>query len=209
MQKTDLTKLYKSYYKASAQPELVNIEAARFISISGTGDPSGPVFAACIEALYGVAYTIKFAAKAEGNDFTVAKLEGLWDFDESKYKDISMQDAPLKIPRSEWNFRLLIRMPEFIKPEHLKYATGVVIEKKKNPQAAQVQWFEMEAHQAVQAMHTGPFDKEPETLEMILFFCQERQLLKAGLHHEIYLSDFRKTSADKLKTILREPVKQG
>ena len=93
MKKTDLRKLYKSYYSATAKPQLVNLEASRYLSICGKSDPSGSLFAAKIQALYATAYAIKFSYKAKDLDFTVAKLEGLWWFDEQQYAGISMQEA--------------------------------------------------------------------------------------------------------------------
>lgn len=206
MEKTDLTKIYKRYYTAAKKPELIDVEQARYIAVHGKGDPSGELFALCVEALYTVAYTIKFAGKAEGNDFTVAKLEGLWSFDESKYNKVSATDAPVQVPRSEWNYRLLIRMPDHITSMHLDRAVKTAFEKKQKKEINKVEWFEMEAHKAVQMLHTGSFDKEPETLALIGEFMEQAKLVKKGAHHEIYLSDFRKTSPEKLRTILREPV---
>jgi hypothetical protein len=105
MDKLDLTKKYKSYYTAKTKPELVEIEKARFLSITGKGDPSEKAFAGKIQALYATAYTIKFMLKEKGKDFTVAKLEGLWWFDHKKYGGFSMDEAPKKIPRSEWGIQ--------------------------------------------------------------------------------------------------------
>lgn len=208
MQKTDLTKTYKSYYTAKAKPQLLSIEKARYISISGKGDPSSEQFAGKISALYPVAYALKFMCKAAGNDFTVAKLEGLWWFDEQKFAGVSMEEAPVKIPRAEWEYRLLIRLPEFVSAAQVQAAVETVSVKKKLPLAKEVTYFEMEEGECVQALHTGPFDKEPETLSQIDIFMVVNALGKNGLHHEIYLSDFRKTPPEKLKTILREPVKK-
>ncbi len=207
MTKLDLTKEYKAYYTAKSKPELVTIEKARFLSMTGKGDPSGEGYADNLEALYSVAYTLKFRCKEAGNDFVVAKLEGLWNFDEEKYKGITVHEAPLKIPRSEWNYRMLIRMPDFVTKEHLEQAVETVVRKKQISLASNVEWYEMEEGKVVQMLHVGPFSDEPETLKQIMAFCEEHKLSKNGLHHEIYLSDFRKTVPEKLKTILREPVK--
>jgi hypothetical protein len=207
MEKLDLTKLYKSYYTAKSKPMLVTIEPAQYLSIAGKGDPSSEEFADRVEALYGTAYTVKFMSKANGKDFVVAKLEGLWWFDETQYGDISMSEAPTRIPRSEWCYRLLIRMPEFITKELVQEAIETLIAKKKNLQPANVKLYFKEAEKAVQMLHTGPFDKEPETLEQISAFIKQHNFSRDGRHHEIYLSDFRKTAPEKLRTILREPVK--
>ncbi|QEC42442.1 GyrI-like domain-containing protein [Pseudobacter ginsenosidimutans] len=207
MEKTDLTKTYKQYYTAKATPELVIIEAAQFLSITGKGDPSGPAFADSIQALYTAAYGIKFFYKDQGKDFMVAKLEGLWKFDTTIYKDVSMSDAPKLIPRSEWEYRLLIRLPGFVSKVVVAKALPEIAAKKNIPRAGEVEWFEMNEGKSVQILHVGPFSTEPESLQKIADFCKEKELQQNGLHHEIYLSDFRKTPEAKLKTILREPVK--
>ena len=98
-------------------------------------------------------------------------------------------------------------MPDFVKREEVENAIKAVLEKKQLFLAQEVELYEMNEGKAVQMLHKGPFNKEPETLEQMNKFMQANNFHKNGLHHEIYLSDFRKTSPDKLKTILREPVK--
>jgi len=208
MEKLDLTKQYKSYYSARLKPEIVNIEPAVFLSLTGKGDPSGSSFAADITALYATAYTIKFACKTKGRDFTVAKLEGLWWYDEEKYKGRTISEASLLVPRNEWEYRLLIRLPEFVGPHDVKKATEAVVAGKKIMRAAGITFYETSEGAVVQMLHIGPFADEPATLEIMAAFMDEHRLGRNGLHHEIYLSDFRKTAPGKLKTILREPVKK-
>lgn len=207
MEKLDLTKKYKSYFTAKTKPELVHIEPAQFISICGKGDPSEKPFADRVEALYSTAYTIKFEFKAKDKDFVVSKLEGLWWFDETKYVSKSIATAPADIPRREWEYRLLIRMPDFVSKKDIDKATICVIEKKNIQVAKAIEYFTMTEGKSVQMLHVGPFSQEPETLRQIAAFVEVNKLIKNGLHHEIYLSDFRKTAPNKLKTILREPVK--
>jgi hypothetical protein len=207
MEKLDLTRKYKTYYKAGTKPEVVEIEEAQFLSITGKGDPSAPEFVDKIQALYATAYTLKFMFKAKGRDFGVAKLEGLWWFDETKYKSVSISEAPKKIPRSEWEYRLLIRLPDYVTDQAVKTSVKAVIEKNQLQLANDVRFFKMTEGKAVQMLHIGPFDREPESLEKMNEFMRANTFEKNGLHHEIYLSDFRKTPPGKLKTILREPVK--
>jgi hypothetical protein len=207
MEKLDLTKKYKTYYTASSKPALVTIEKAQFLSITGKGDPSQKEFSEKIQALYSTAYTIKFMYKAKEKDFAVAKLEGLWWFDEQKYKVLTMDEAPKTVPRSEWEYRLLIRLPDYVTQSDVSSAIETVLSKKQLALANEVALFEMTEGKCVQMMHVGPFDKEPESLQKIFAFCRANNLQKNGSHHEIYLSDFRKTAPDKLKTILREPVR--
>jgi len=204
--KLDLTKQYKAYYTAKNMPELVPIAAATFLSITGKGDPAAPEFAQNIQALYASAYTIKFACKAADQDFVVPKLEGQWWYDERKYAGISMKDSPVQIARSEWEYRMLIRMPVFVTATIADAAIEQVIAKKQLMLARAVSLFTIPAHSAVQMMHIGPFATEPETLQQMILFMETNKLQRGGLHHELYLTDFRKTPQEKLRTILREPV---
>lgn len=209
MEKLDLAKLHKTYFTAKTAPEIVDIETARFLSILGKGDPSSEAFLADIQALYPVAYAIKFACKTLGKDFTVSKLEGLWWFDEQRFGGLSAAEAPQKVPRSEWEYRLLVRLPDFVDEKMVETAVETALSKKKSERAAAVHFFEMTEGKCVQMMHLGPYDSEPVSLQKIIDFCHSQGLAKNGLHHEIYLSDFRKTEPEKLKTILREPVKSA
>jgi hypothetical protein len=186
---------------------LVQIEKAQFISICGKGDPSDKVFGERIEALYATAYTIKFVFKAKGSDFSVSKLEGLWWFDETKYVNKSIANAAVEISRSDWEYRLLIRMPDFVAKSDLNTATAAVVKKKDIQLAREIEYFTMTEDRSVQMLHVGPFSTEPDSLQQISAFMETNKLSRNGLHHEIYLSDFRKTKPEKLKTILREPVK--
>lgn len=205
MEKLDLTKKYKTYFTAKTKPELVNIEKAQFLSLQGKGDPSSKAFAENIEALYPTAYALKFDCKAQGHDFVVSKLEGLWWYDEKKYPNKTIATA-VDVPRSEWEYRLLIRLPDTVKKKDLDRAKQSVMEKKNLPLVQQIEFFTMTEGSCVQMLHVGPFSTEPESLQLMNAFMAANNLGRNGLHHEIYLSDFRKTEPHKLKTILREPV---
>lgn len=207
MEKLDLTKRYKSYYTAKNKPELVHIEKAQYLAIQGKGDPSGEEFMQKIQAIYPVAYALKFAFKAQGKDFVVAKLEGLWWYDEKRFTNATIDNAPKTIPRSEWEYRLLIRIPDYVEEKDVQTAVRACFESKGEAAVREVSYFEMKEGKVAQMLHTGPFDSEPETLAKLNDFITANALGRNGLHHEIYLSDFRKTSPEKLKTILREPVK--
>ncbi len=207
MLKLDLSKQLKSYFSASSKPAIIDIAAAQYLSICGKGDPSETAFSKAIEALYSTAYAIKFAYKAAGSDFVVSKLEGLWWFDENKYAGKSPSNAALEVPRSEWQYRLLIMLPSFVTADAVNIAQQTVGNKKGIQLAKTCELFEMTEGKVVQMMHVGPFATEPETIQQIMLFCEKEKLGKNGHHHEIYLSDFRKTEPAKLKTILREPVR--
>lgn len=207
MEKLDLTKKHKAYFTAKTKPELIDIEPAQYLSILGKGDPNEDAFAKNIEAIYSTAYALKFIYKAKEKDFVVSKLEALWWFDEEKYPGMNMANCAVEVPRSEWSYRLLVRLPEYVQEADVPTAIQTVITKKNIELAKQVEYFSMTEGKCVQMLHVGSFATEPETLQQILAFCEQNKLGKNGLHHEIYLSDFRKTAPEKLKTILREPVK--
>lgn len=207
MEKLDLTKRYKTYYTAKTIPEIVDFHTTSYVSILGKGDPSGEAFAADIQLLYPVVYALKFACKALGKDFAVPKLEGLWWYDEQQFGNPSMAEAPLKVPRSAWEYRLLLRTPDFVDEAMVAKAVETVVSKKKIPAAERVHFFEMTEGTCVQMLHVGAYADEPATLQIMLDFMQAKGMSKNGLHHEIYRSDFRKTAPEDLKTILREPFK--
>lgn len=207
MEKLNLFKQFKKEYSASTSPQIMDIGPARYLSICGQGDPSEKSYVEHLHALYSTTYTLKFMRKARGNDFVVPKLEGLWWYDETKYAGVTMDDAPQRIPRKEWFYRMLIRMPNFVTEEDLQIASNRVLEKKGFDLVKKLAFFDMHEGKVVQMLHLGPFDREPESLAQIAKFSTQHRLERNGLHHEIYLSDFNRTPSEKLKTILREPVR--
>jgi len=198
--KLDLTKEYKTYYTAKTTPEIVEIEEGKFLTIEGKGAPGGDEFQAKVGALYSLAYGIKMLMKKEGKDFTVAKLEGLWWVDSDK--------PYTEVPREEWRWKLLIRQPEFVTPEIVEKAKQEVIKKKKLELVNEVKFEKMKEGKCVQILHIGPYSTEPESLEKMYNLMKEKGLVYNGFHHEIYISDPRKVAPEKMKTILRQPVKE-
>jgi hypothetical protein len=207
MTKTDLSKTDKSYYSARQQPEVIELSPCLYLSLEGRGDPSSKAFAQTVQALYSVAYTLKFLSKMQGKDFVVSKLEGEWWFDEQKFANISMADAPTKIPRSEWHYRLLIRLPDFVSMHDAAHAITAAFEKKQLELVLTVEPLQTGRQKVAQILHIGPFDREPESLLRLKTFMDTHRLERNGHHREVYLSDFRKTAPEKLKTILREPTR--
>ena len=198
--KLDLTKEYKTYYTAKTTPEIVEIEEGKFLTIEGKGAPGGKEFQAKVGALYSLAYGIKMLMKKEGKDFTVAKLEGLWWVDSDK--------PYYEVPREEWCWKLLIRQPEFIISEIIEKARQEVIKKKKLELVNGVNFEKIKEGKCVQILHIGPYSTEPESLEKMYNLMKEKGLVYNGFHHEIYISDPRKVAPEKMKTILRQPVKE-
>lgn len=199
MPKLDLVKEYKSYYKAGKKPEIVEFGEANYLSLEGKGEPAGEVFVSKVEALYPLAYGIKKICKEQDNDFGVPKLEGLWWVEGNK--------PALEVPRSEWCWKLLIRMPEFVIEETMASVQPEVAKKKKNDLIQDISFEKITEGKCVQIMHTGPYSTEPETINSLMEFMAKNSQSVNGLHHEIYLSDPRKTEPSKMKTLIRYPVK--
>lgn len=206
MEKINLSQKHKEYFNATTYPFLIESNSHNYLEICGKGDPNSDNFAVDIQALYSLAYGLKQAYKP--NDFVVSKLEGLWFFDESKFTGLTISNSSVLVPRSEWEYKLMIMMPDFVEIQIFQKYKDWISQKKENPKIKEIELVTLNEGLCVQMMHIGPFTTEPESLKLIDDFCRFENLTKNGPHHEIYLSDFRKTSPEKLKTILREPVKR-
>jgi hypothetical protein len=201
-EKIDLYKLHKDQYAASKNPQLVEIPQTRYLTITGRGAPGGKEFSSKIGALYGMAYTIKMTRKFAGmQDYAVCKLEcQLWlDGDSHDFSNT---------PRDQWNWKFLIRTPDFVKEEDLEGAVKKLLEKGKESEVRQVKLESLSEGLCVQALHIGPYNREHETINNMMNFAGRQGLIFHGLHHEIYLSDPRRVPPERLKTILRMPVKR-
>ncbi|WP_026818661.1 GyrI-like domain-containing protein [Arthrobacter castelli] len=202
MEKIDLAKLHRAYYSPPASPVLKNFGPVPYIAIDGRGAPGGPAHNAAIGAQYPVAYAAKFAAKAQGRDFVVAKQEGLWWFDAGEKRPAA------QVPREQWNWTLLIRVPDYIDAAALSRATAAAASKKPELESIEQVYFkELDEGDCVQMMHHGPFEDEPQTVAAMNEFMANRGLEYNGDHHEIYLTDIRRTPAAKWRTVLRYPVR--
>jgi hypothetical protein len=200
--KIDLCKLHKDEYATPKSPVLVTVGEAMYLAICGRGEPGGPEFTDRIGALYGVAYTVKMTRKFAGlQDYVVCKLEGQW------WVDGPCQDFA-RVPRDQWNWRLMIRTPEIVTQAELRQAAATLIGKGKAPSADQVKLESFAEGLCVQMLHVGPYDREGDTIAQMKAFADERGLEFHGRHHEIYLSDPRRVTPERLKTILRIPVRK-
>lgn len=197
--KLDLTKEYKQYYTAKNTPTLVEFGKILYLTIEGKGEPAGEFFTKVIESLYPLAYGVKNICKKQGKDFGIPKLEGLWWVKSNK--------PFLEVPRKEWYWKLLIRMPDFVTSEIVKNAKEEVFKKKGLALIKEIKFENINEGKCVQIMHTGSYSTEPETIAKIKGFIKENNYTENGLHHEIYISDPRKTIPAKMKTILRQPMK--
>jgi hypothetical protein len=198
--KLDLSKEYKDYYKATTTPELHEFDEGQYLSIEGVGAPGGDEFTKKVGALYPLAYGVKNLYKKAGSDFGVAKLEGLWWVDSEK--------PFMDMPRKKWCWQLLIRLPEFVSFQMIEEAKAVVIKKKKIKLVNEISLHKMKEGLSVQVLHIGPYSTEAKTIEEMYAFIRENNLVPNGIHHEIYLTDPGRVPEDKMKTILRQPVKK-
>jgi hypothetical protein len=201
--KIDLCKQHKDEYATPKSPVLVTVGEATYLAITGRGEPGGPQFTEKVGALYAVAYTIKMTRKFAGlQDYVVCKLEGQW------WMDSPQQDFA-GVPRDQWNWRLMIRTPEIVTTAELHQAAATLIEKGKAPSAGQVKLESFTEGLCVQMLHVGPYDREGETIARMRVSAEQQGLELDGRHHEIYLSDPRRVAPEKLKTILRIPVRKA
>ena len=202
MSKIDYKKELKYLYRPSAKKvEAVDVPRMNFLMIDGEGDPStSQEFKDAIGVLYPLSYTLKFMIKKGGIgvDYGVLPLEGLWWADDmSSFVDDR---------REHWQWTLMIMQPELVTEEMVQEANEQVL-KKKNPVSLPLVRFEsFEEGKVAQIIHIGPFSEERPTVEKVHTFIEERGSQRRGKHHEIYLSDIRRTAADNLRTIIRQPM---
>ena len=192
----------RELYSPKEIPQLLTVSKQKFFCIKGKGNPNSEDFAERIGVLYSLAYAVKMMPKSNYTpdgyyDYTVYPLEGLWDLtDEGKKKDF--------LDKNELIYTLMIRQPDFVNEEVVKRAFENVKKKKPHILLQEVYFDEIEDGLSVQIMHIGSYDNEPESFaKMKDFIKQNGYKIKSHAHREIYLSDFRKTKEEKLKTILR------
>jgi hypothetical protein len=181
---------------------LVDVPDQQFVAMDGRGDPrTAPAYAAALEALYGVAYTVKFASKGAGQDFVVGPLEGLWWSDDPAAFTADTREA--------WQWRLLISMPAWVTATMVDDARDTALAKKKAPAIADVRLTTLSEGRCAQVLHHGPYTDEAPTLARLHDeWLAEHGLAMSGIHHEVYLTDARRTAPEKLRTVLRQPVRE-
>lgn len=202
-EKIDLSKLHKDDYAAPKKPVLLNIGEAAYLAITGQGEPGGTVFTDKIGALYGAAFTIKMTRKFAGEqDYAVCKLESQWWCDEGAGNFC-------RVPKDRWCWRLLIRTPDFVHQNELDQAVALLLKKGKSALVQEVRLESFTEGPCVQMLHVGPYEREPESIALMKAHAEKNGLQLHGRHHEIYLSDPRRVAPERLKTLLRHPVRKG
>ncbi len=193
-----LSELYNPPRKA---PVIVDVPSMNYLMIDGQGDPNTvKEYQEAIQTLYPVAFGVKFALKKAGiADYVVLPLEGLWWVDNMEEWSMDRRD--------EWKWTMMIMQPSPVTTEYVSKAIEDAKLKKPVPALSKLRFESYHEGLSVQIMYFGPFSDEGPTIEKLHEFAREEGYELKGKHHEIYLSDPRKTSATKLKTILRQPIK--
>ena len=206
----DFKKEYKAFYLPKDTPEIIDVPTANYIAVRGKGDPNDPggAYQKAISVLYAVAYTLKMSYKTDHRiegfyDYVVPPLEGFWR--QEGVEGIDYSD------KSTFCWTSVIRLPDFITEKDLVWAVETAARKKKLD-CSGAEFLALEEGLCVQIMHTGPFDDEPATVERMHRFMEERgyalDITDRRQHHEIYLSDARKVAPEKLKTVIRHPIRK-
>lgn len=207
----DYKKEYKEFYLPPAKPGIITIPAMNFAAVRGAGDPNAEAsgYQNALQLLYGVSFTIKMSYKGsraiEGYfPYVVPPLEGLWR-QEGTCGGIDYSR------KEDFQWISMIRLPEFVTEEVFRWAVSEA-EAKKKTDFSKVEFLAFEEGLCVQCMHTGPYDDEPAAIEKMDRFAAEQgfslDFTEERRHHEIYLSDPRRTKADRLKTVIRHPVRK-
>jgi hypothetical protein len=206
MQKLELKKTLKPYFDAKSAPAFIEVPAMNFLMIDGKGNPNtAPAYAGAVQALYSVAYTLKFKVKKEmAIDYPVMALEGLW-----WTEDMTLFSADKK---DDWLWTMMISVPDFITCE-LAEAAKTEAGKKKSLAALHLLRFESYTEGlSAQLMHIGPYSAEAPNIQRLHEFIRANGYVFDGIaqkHHEIYLSDPRKSAPERMKTIIRQAAVTG
>ena len=207
----DYKKEYKAFYLPPKTPGIITVPAMSFLAMRGQGDPNeeGGTYKQAIGMLYAVAFTIKMSKmgkhKLEGYfDYVVPPLEGLWWQDGIQGVDYAR--------KKDFQWISLIRLPEFVTKEAFGWAVWEATEKKQQDFSA-VEFFTWEEGLCVQCMHIGPYDDEPATVAAMEQYAKAQGYAadfgENRFHHEIYLSDARRCKPERLKTVIRQPVRRA
>ncbi len=182
---------------------LVDVPPLQYLMIDGHGDPNtAPEYQAALESLYALAYRLKFLSKKQGQDYVVPPLEGLWWAED-------METFTTQRDKSAWDWTAMIMQPEWITREMFDEAVQQVAKAKGLPALAKVRLESYHEGLSVQILHVGSYDDEAPTLQRMHHeFIPQNGYEMAGKHHEIYLSDPRRVAPEKLRTILRQPVRE-
>lgn len=212
MDKLDYKKEYKDLYRPKTKPSFINVPEMLFIAVDGKGDPNTcDEYKEAMELLYGLSFTIKMSkmngTQPEGYfEYVVPPLEGLWYVDNAEFDGTNITD------KNSFKWTSMIRQPEFVTEEVFALAKAALSKKKPNLNVEKARLIKLTEGECVQIMHKGAYDDEPASIEKMRSFAAENgyaeDFSEGRFHHEIYLSDPRKCAPEKLRTVIRHPVKK-
>lgn len=196
----DLRQVHPQLWRARDEPERLTVPPIAYLMVDGEGDPrTEPAYGEAVATLYAVSYGLRFAAKAAGVEpWPVHPLEGLWWSDD--ITRFSMDH------REEWRWTMLIAQPPVVTAAAVADAVAAAVRKGKAPAASGLRLEALEEGDAVQVMHHGPYADEPPTIARLHAWIADAGLVLRGTHHEVYLTDPRRTAPERMRTILRQPV---
>jgi hypothetical protein len=199
--KVDFKKTLKNLYNPPKGVfHIVDVPKLNFIMIDGCGDPNKSAdYQQAVEALYAMSYEIKFALKSQGFDHIVPPLEGLWWMENMNEFTLANKDS--------WEWTMMIMQPEWVTGEWVEKVRDEAYKKKRLPLLKKARFKPYDEGLSVQIVYTGAYENEARTIADIHTFIKNNRYQTNGKHHEIYLGDPRKTSPEKLKTILRQPIR--
>jgi hypothetical protein len=203
MEKIDLKKMLKAFYEPSAKAfSIVDVPPMNFIMIDGRGDPNtAQEYTDAVQALYSAAYTLKFMVKKElGLDYPVMASEGLWWVEDMREFSISRKD--------DWKWTMMIMQPEIITSVLFARAVEEANKKKRLPALGRLRLESFTEGSAAQIMYFGAYADEGPTISRLHKFIEESGYVRTGKHHEIYLGDPRRVAPEKLRTVIRQPMKR-
>ena len=207
----DFKKEYKEFYLPKNKPGIVTVPSMNYIAVRGQGDPNAEdgEYKQSIGLLYGIAFTIKMSKMGDHRidgyyDYVVPPLEGFW---------WQVGVAGIDYTRKEdFNWISVIRLPDFVTPADFDWAVGEATRKKKTD-FSRAEFLTYDEGLCVQCMHIGSYDDEPATVAAMHEYMEQQgfvlDITDQRLHHEIYLSDVRKVAPEKLKTVIRHPIRRG
>lgn len=207
----DFKKRDKALYNPKEKPEIIHVPLMRFLMVDGKGNPNtSKEYSEAIEMLYGISYTIKMSKMSENTpkgyyDYVVPPLEGLWWTINDEFKGVGVLD------KEKFLWTAMIRQPEFVTEEVIHAAKEILNKKKPQLDLSKLRLVDVEEGLCVQMMHIGSYDDEPATVKKMVDYITEqgyKEDFEVRKHHEIYLSDPRKAKPEKLKTIVRHPIKK-
>jgi hypothetical protein len=204
----DFKKMDKDLYQPKTAPSVIDVPQMTFIAVDGKGDPNtSEDYAAAVELLYGLSYIIKMGNKAV-LEYVVPPLEGFWSVDDEYF----MGGGASISDKCKFVWTMVIRQPDFVTEDVFEKAKTALIKKKPHLDVTRAQLKTITEGLCVQVMHIGPYDAEPATVAALDSFAKENgyaiDINDERRHHEIYLADPRKTPPEKLKTVLRHPIRK-